>query len=61
MAAAGKPQEALATLDALVNRHSVPIALIERDTDLASMRSLPGYALLKRKLTDTGDDDIEDD
>ncbi|HEX7680157.1 MAG TPA: sulfatase-like hydrolase/transferase [Thermoanaerobaculia bacterium] len=61
MAAAGKPQEALTTLDALAQRHTVPIALIERDTDLASMRSLPGYPALKRKLTDTGDDDIEDD
>ncbi|HEX9458329.1 MAG TPA: tetratricopeptide repeat protein, partial [Thermoanaerobaculia bacterium] len=60
MAAAGKPQEALTTLDALAQRHTVPIALIERDTDLASMRSLPGYPALKRKLTDTGDDDIED-
>jgi choline-sulfatase len=60
MAVAGKPQEALTTLEALASRHAVPIALIERDTDLASMRSLPGYPALKKKLTDTGDDDIAD-
>lgn len=60
MAVAGKPQEALTTLENLASRHAVPIALIERDTDLASMRSLPGYPALKRKLTDTGDDDIAD-
>jgi len=60
MAAAGKPEEALATLTALANRHEVPVALVERDTDLASMRALPGYAALKQKLTDTGDDDIAD-
>ncbi|HSY50331.1 MAG TPA: sulfatase-like hydrolase/transferase [Thermoanaerobaculia bacterium] len=60
MAVAGKPQEALTTLATLATRHPVPIALIERDTDLATMRSLPGYPALKKKLTDTGDDDIED-
>jgi hypothetical protein len=47
-------------LDGLVNRHPVPIAVIERDNDLASLRSLPGYAALKRKLTDTSDDDIDE-
>jgi arylsulfatase A-like enzyme/Tfp pilus assembly protein PilF len=61
MAIAGKPQEALETLTALASRHEVPIALVERDTDLTSMRSLPGYPALKRKLTDTGDDDVADD
>ncbi|MEA2339876.1 MAG: choline-sulfatase, partial [Thermoanaerobaculia bacterium] len=60
MAATGKPQEALTTLDKLASRHEVPVALVERDTDLASVRSLPGYAALKKKLTDTGDDEIEE-
>jgi arylsulfatase A-like enzyme/Tfp pilus assembly protein PilF len=60
MASTGKPQEALVTLDTLASRRPVPLALIERDPDLASMRALPGYPALKRKLTDTGDDDISE-
>jgi choline-sulfatase len=60
-AAAGKPEEALATLTALAARHDVPVGLVERDTDLASMRALPGYAALKQKLKDTGDDEVADD
>jgi arylsulfatase A-like enzyme/Tfp pilus assembly protein PilF len=59
-AATGKPQEALAILDTLSQRRAIPLALIERDTDLATMRSLPGYPALKRRLADTGDDEIED-
>jgi hypothetical protein len=31
-----------------------------KDNDLASLRALPGYAALKRKLTDTSDDDIDE-
>ena len=58
VAAAGKPQEALDMLSLLAARHTVPIGIVERDTDLASLRQLPGYAALKRRLTDTGDDDV---
>jgi hypothetical protein len=47
-------------LNGLLARHAVPLALVERDTDLTAMRSLAGYPALKRKLTDTGDDEIED-
>jgi hypothetical protein len=61
LAAAGKPQEALDMLSLLAARHTVPIGIVERDTDLAAMRQLPGYAALKRRLTDTGDDDVADD
>jgi arylsulfatase A-like enzyme/Tfp pilus assembly protein PilF len=61
MAVAGKPDEALTTLMALAARHPVPLALIERDQDLAAMRLLPRFAELKRHLTDTEDDDIADD
>ncbi|HXH41414.1 MAG TPA: sulfatase-like hydrolase/transferase [Thermoanaerobaculia bacterium] len=58
MAAAGKPQEALTTLVTLAGHHTVPVGLVERDIDLATVRTLPGYPALKRKLTDTGDDDV---
>jgi Arylsulfatase A and related enzymes len=60
MATSGKPEEALATLTALVARRPVPLAIVERDTDLATMRALPGYPALKQRLTDTSDD-VEDD
>jgi len=61
MAVAGKPEDALTTLLALTARHHVPLALVERDQDLASMRLLPRFAELKRRLTDTEDDEIADD
>jgi choline-sulfatase len=61
LAAGGKPQEALAMLDALVQRHAVPLSLIERDADFVTMRALPGYPALKQKLTDTSDDEIDDE
>jgi len=61
MAIAGKPDDALTMLITLAARHPVPLALIERDQDLAAMRLLPRFAELKRRLTDTEDDDIADD
>src|SRR6185295_1426418 len=61
MAIAGKPEDALTTLLALTARHPVPLALVERDQDLASVRLLPRFAELKRRLTDIEDDDIADD
>lgn len=60
LAATGKPQDALQTLTTLAARHDVPLSLVERDTDLASVRALPGYAQLKPHLVDSGDDDIPD-
>jgi choline-sulfatase len=61
MAIAGKPDDALTALMVLAARHPVPLALVERDPDLASMRLLPRFAELKRRLTDTEDDEIADD
>ncbi|HEV7486058.1 MAG TPA: sulfatase-like hydrolase/transferase [Thermoanaerobaculia bacterium] len=61
MAIAGKPEEALTTLIALTARHPVPLALVERDQDLAAVRLLPRFAELKRRLTDTEDDEIADE
>jgi choline-sulfatase len=61
MAIAGKPEDALTTLIALTARHPVPLALVERDQDLAAVRLLPRFAELKRRLTDTEDEDIADD
>jgi hypothetical protein len=61
LAVAEKPEEALAMLTALTARHRVPLALVVRDQDLAAMRLLPGFAALKRRLTDTEDDEIADD
>jgi choline-sulfatase len=60
MAVAGKPEEALTALTVLAARHQVPLALVERDPDLASMRLLPRFAELKRHLTDTEDEEIAD-
>ena len=60
LAAAGRAQDALDMLDKLVQRHDVPLGLVERDTDLATMRTLPGYPALKLKLTDTSDDEMDD-
>jgi hypothetical protein len=61
MAIAGKPEDALATLMTLTARHPVPLALVERDQDLASVRLLSRFAELKRRLTDTEDDEIADE
>ncbi|MEA2344129.1 MAG: choline-sulfatase [Thermoanaerobaculia bacterium] len=61
MAIAGKPEDALTTLIALTARHPVPLALVERDQDLAAVRLLPRFAELKRRLTDTEDDEIAED
>jgi hypothetical protein len=41
MATAGMPEDALTTLMALAARHPVPLALVERDQDLAAVRLLP--------------------
>jgi choline-sulfatase len=60
LSATGKPQEALTMLTALSARREIPVGPIERDTDLAPMRALGGYAALKKQLTDTGDDDVPD-
>lgn len=56
----GRPKEALDVLSAAASRHPMPLAPIERDTDLAAMRALPEYAALKARLTDTADDELED-
>jgi choline-sulfatase len=56
----GRPADALQTLATLAARRPVPIGVVERDTDLAAVRALPGYAALKRHLTDTGDDAPEE-
>ncbi len=61
LAIAGKPKDALTTLLALTARHQVPLALVERDQDLAAVRLLPRFAELKKRLTDTEDDDVADD
>jgi arylsulfatase A-like enzyme/Flp pilus assembly protein TadD len=61
MAIAGKPEDAFATLMTLAARHPVPLALVERDQDLAAVRLLPRFAELKRRLTDTEDDEIADE
>jgi uncharacterized protein (UPF0276 family) len=53
------PDQALATLTALAQRHRVPPALVERDSDLNSMRALPGYAELRKRLAPTEEDDLE--
>jgi choline-sulfatase len=58
LSATGKPQEALQALSTLASRRSIPVGAVERDTDLAPMRALPGYAALKQQLTDTADDEI---
>lgn len=61
LAIAGKPDDALTMLLALTARHQVPLALVERDQDLAAVRLLPRFAELKKRLTDTEDDDVADD
>jgi arylsulfatase A-like enzyme/Flp pilus assembly protein TadD len=61
LAAAGKPEEALTMLIALTARHPLPLALVERDQDLAALRLLPRFAQLKLHLTDTEDDEIADE
>jgi hypothetical protein len=59
MAIEHHPDQALAMLTALARRHRVPPALVERDTDLSSMRALPGYAELRKLLTPAEEDDLE--
>ncbi len=60
MAADHHPDQALTTLDTLVRRHPVPLAMVERDPDLAAMRKLPGYGALRKQLTSAEDDeDVE--
>jgi choline-sulfatase len=60
LSATGKPEDALQLLSALAARRELPLAAVERDTDLTSMRKLAGYAALKRKLADTADDEFEE-
>lgn len=57
----GKPQEALRTLSTLAARHPLPLALVERDEDLVAVRALPGYPALKRQLSDTADEPVDDE
>jgi arylsulfatase A-like enzyme/Tfp pilus assembly protein PilF len=59
MAIEHHPDQALAMLTALAQRRKVPPALIERDSDLASMRVLPGYAELRKLLAPADEDDLE--
>lgn len=56
----GRPKEALEVLSAAVARRPMPLAPIERDTDLVAMRALSEYAALKARLTDTADDELDD-
>lgn len=53
------PDQALAMLTALAARHRIPPALVERDSDLSSMRALPGYAELRKRLIPAEEDDLE--
>ncbi|MGH9809614.1 MAG: tetratricopeptide repeat protein [Terriglobia bacterium] len=53
------PEQALAMLTSLVQRRRIPPALVERDFDLASMRALPGYAELRKRLLPADEDDLE--
>ncbi len=50
LAVTGKAEEALNVLNALASRHDVPEGLVNRDNDLASVRALPGFTDLQRKL-----------
>jgi tetratricopeptide (TPR) repeat protein len=62
LATTGQPQAALKTLETLAARHPLSFELIERDTDLASVRALPDYATLRRMLRDDAeDDDVAED
>jgi arylsulfatase A-like enzyme/Flp pilus assembly protein TadD len=62
LAVSGQPQAALKTLETLAAKHSLSFELIERDTDLKSVRALPDYKALRRLLQgDTEDDDASED
>ncbi len=59
LATTGRAPEALATLNALAARHAPPAQLVERDTDLTTVRALPGYAALKQQLAKSEGDGEE--
>jgi choline-sulfatase len=62
LATTGRAPEALQTLLALTQRRPLSLPLIERDSDLATVRALSEYATLKKRLSaDDGFDDEPDD
>jgi choline-sulfatase len=58
LAVTGRPEEALTALTELANRHPLPRRVIETDDDLDSVRKLPRYAALERRLREQV---VEDD
>lgn len=58
LSVSGKPEEALQLLTTLAARRPVPLALVERDTDLTAVRALKGYPALREQLSDTGEDEL---
>jgi arylsulfatase A-like enzyme/tetratricopeptide (TPR) repeat protein len=63
LATTGHADDALKTLSELSTRHPMPVTLVEHDPDLASIRALPGYAALRKQLSNgqEEDDNMEED
>ncbi len=63
LATTGKAGEALQALADLASRHALPVALVEHDPDLTSVRALPGFGAIRQRLTDDQqeDDDTAED
>jgi arylsulfatase A-like enzyme/Tfp pilus assembly protein PilF len=61
LAATGRSVEALRVLSALAARHPPPAELVANDADLATVRTLPGYASLRQRLVRSPGDDTEPD
>ncbi|HUJ13258.1 MAG TPA: hypothetical protein VL284_05635, partial [Thermoanaerobaculia bacterium] len=50
-AVTGRPNDALQTLIGLAAGHPLSLELVERDSDLTSVRALQAYAGLRKHLT----------